>query len=119
MTAGFVPVITHPERLTWLNEVHYPWFVAAARQGARLQITAGALTGRFGSRAKYWGERLLGDGIVQILATDAHGTERPQAIMENRDPADLPLPPGLAAPASGHPRPPEGRGWLAQLLGGR
>ena len=31
LSAGFVPVITHPERLTWLDDKHYGWFVEAAR----------------------------------------------------------------------------------------
>lgn len=147
LTSGYVPVITHPERLTWLDEAHYGWFVTAARQGAWLQVTAGALTGRFGRRAKYWGERLLSDGIVHILATDAHGTDRrppllaegrelaarslgteeaerlvsgrPQAVIDDRDPADLPPPPGLAAPLGGDTRPAERQGWLGRLFGGR
>jgi len=67
-----VPVITHPERLTWVDDPHYPWFVDAAQQGAWIQVTAGALTGRFGSPAQYWAERFLDEGLVQILATDAH-----------------------------------------------
>jgi len=72
---GYVPVITHPERLTWIED-HYPVFVDLTRQGAWLQITAGALTGIFGSRARYWGERLIGEGLVHILATDAHSAGR-------------------------------------------
>jgi len=88
LASGYVPLITHPERLTWLDEKHYPWFVDAARQGAWIQITAGALTGRFGERAKYWGERMLDDGIVHILATDAHNpTRRPPLLAEGRDAA--------------------------------
>jgi protein-tyrosine phosphatase len=86
LASGYVPVITHPERLTWLDEAHYGWFVTAVRQGAWLQLTAGALTGRFGNRAKYWGERLLADGITHILATDAHGTDRrPPLLAEGRE----------------------------------
>lgn len=72
---GYVPVITHPERLTWIEE-HFETFVALTRQGAWMQVTAGALTGVFGSRAKYWGERFLGEGLTHILATDAHSSGR-------------------------------------------
>ena len=73
--AGYVPVITHPERLTWIRG-HYPTFVQLAREGAWLQVTAGALTGVFGRPAKYWGERLIGEGLVHILASDAHSSKR-------------------------------------------
>jgi protein-tyrosine phosphatase len=72
---GYVPVITHPERLTWVED-SYSVFADLVRQGAWMQVTAGALTGVFGARAKYWGERFLGDGLTHIIATDAHSSGR-------------------------------------------
>lgn len=147
MASGFVPVITHPERLTWLDDAHYPWFATAARQGAWIQLTAGALTGRFGRRPKYWSERFLDDGLVHILATDAHGpqrrppllaegkhaaatwvgpdeadllvTGRPSAVIQNRPVSEVPLPPGLGPGRP--PRPIEGQhrgNWLRRLFSG-
>jgi len=123
LASGYVPIITHPERLTWLDDEHYPWFVNAAQQGAWLQVTAGAVTGRFGRRARYWAERFLADGLVHILATDAHepvhrppllaeGSEaaqawigaeeagrlvvdRPRAVLDNTSPEAISNPPGL------------------------
>jgi len=80
IAAGYVPIITHPERLTWVED-HYPVFVEMTRQGAWMQVTAGALTGLFGPRAKYWGERFLGDGLTHILATDAHSSGRRVPVM--------------------------------------
>jgi protein-tyrosine phosphatase len=147
LASGYVPVITHPERLTWLGKEHYPWFVEAARQGAWVQVTAGALTGRFGRRARYWGERMLDDGIVHILATDAHGVDRrppllaegrevarkwvgadesrrlvesrPRAIIEDRDPGELP-PPGLErGGGGGDSARGSRRGWLSRLFSER
>lgn len=123
LAAGFVPVITHPERLAWLDHKHYEWFVDAARRGAWIQLTAGALTGRFGRGPRYWSERFLDDGLVHLLATDAHGARRrqpllaearaaaavrvgaeeadrlvrgrPLAVMENREPTAVPPPPAF------------------------
>lgn len=117
--AGFTPVVTHPERLTWI-ETHYDFIAGLADRGVWMQITAGALTGSFGRRAKYWGERMLCEGRAHILATDAHdmksrppilsqgyacaarlvGEEeavnlvytRPLAILENKSPAATPTP---------------------------
>ena len=77
---GYVPVITHPERLTWVED-HYPVFADLVRQGAWMQLTAASLTGVFGARAKYWGERFLGDGLTHILATDAHSSGRRSPLM--------------------------------------
>lgn len=126
--AGYVPVITHPERLSWLPD-HYPLFERAARAGVWMQVTAGSLAGRFGRQPRYWAERMLDDGIAHILATDAHHPQkrpplltegrdaaarrvgedeathmvvtRPQAIVDDLDPADVPAPhPGGATAKS-------------------
>jgi protein-tyrosine phosphatase len=119
VAAGYTPIITHPERLTWV-EHHYPVFLRLIEQGAWMQVTAGALSGMFGARAKYWGERFLGEGHTHLLATDAHSpgrrrpelspaleiarrlvgqeeahrlvNERPQAVLDNSSPDAHPLP---------------------------
>ena len=75
LIAGYVPVITHPERLTWIH-THFEVFKLLALRGAWMQVTSGSLTGRFGEGAKLWGERMLDEGLVHILATDAHNTRR-------------------------------------------
>lgn len=125
---GYVPVITHPERLTWI-EGHYAVFRRLAERGVWMQLTAGALTGRFGRRPRYWGERLLDEGHAHLLATDAHDNdargprlaegraaaarrvgdaeaqrlvlERPQAILRNLDPALADPPSALSRPRAG------------------
>lgn len=85
---GYVPVITHPERLTWVED-NYPVFADLVRQGAWMQVTAGAVTGAFGARPKYWAERFLGDGLTHILATDAHSSGRRSPVMSQaRDVAE-------------------------------
>ncbi len=123
MAAGFLPVLTHPERLVWI-ENHYDTFVALAKRGVWMQITAGALLGKFGKPARRWSERLLDDGYVHLIASDAHTVnmrnpqmaeaveraasfvgkdearrmvyDRPQAILDNLEPTQVPPPPGLA-----------------------
>jgi protein-tyrosine phosphatase len=135
--AGYVPVITHPERLTWVED-NFPILADLTRQGAWLQVTAGALTGVFGSRAQYWGERFVGEGLTHILATDAHSIGRrvpvlseglavaerllgrdealqmvqgrPSAIMENLPPDQAAALPARKSAKSG------GAGWLRRLL---
>lgn len=129
LAAGFIPIITHPERLTWLNDAQYSLFQAMAHSGAWMQITAGSLTGRFGKRPKYWAERILDEGFCHILATDAHHIDRrppllaeareaaakrlgvdeamhlvftrPKGILENAAPGSLPDLPQGRAPAQG------------------
>lgn len=73
LLADYVPIITHPERLRWIEE-RYDLIVKLARAGAWMQITSGSYKGRFGRRPKYWAERMTCEGLVHILASDAHDT---------------------------------------------
>jgi protein-tyrosine phosphatase len=119
LAAGYVPILTHPERLTWLKS-HYPAIERLVRNGVWLQITAGSLAGAFGRNAQYWAERLLDEGCVHILATDAHDVRRrspnlskgrdlaarrvgdamaehlvvtrPRGVLSNELPSNLPMP---------------------------
>jgi protein-tyrosine phosphatase len=82
--AGYVPILTHPERLSWI-EAHYPVIQRLIRAGVWMQVTAGSLAGAFGRNARYWGERMLDEGCVHILATDAHDMRgRPPKLSEGR-----------------------------------
>lgn len=82
MAAGYVPVLTHPERMGWI-ERGYDLVGRLAHAGVSMQVTAGALTGAFGRRARYWSERMLDEGLVDVVATDAHGpTHRPPLLAE-------------------------------------
>jgi protein-tyrosine phosphatase len=146
LAAGYTPIITHPERLTWLDEAHYGWFVDAAAEGAWIQLTADALTGGFGRRARYWGERMLDDGLVHILATDAHHAqhrppilsagrdaaarwvgpeearrlvdERPRAVLADQPPSSITPTPAERGEAPAEGRPKQRRSWLRRLLSG-
>jgi protein-tyrosine phosphatase len=126
--AGFVPILTHPERLSWI-EGHYDQIVRLFRNSVLMQITAGSLMGRFGRRPCYWAERMLDDGLCHLLASDAHDTKqrpprlaearelaaqrlgqdeathlvltRPQGILNDLSPADLPPPLAASTAPSG------------------
>lgn len=138
IVAGYVPVITHPERLAWIR-AHYAVFTALVHGGAWMQVTAGSLCGRFGKEAQHFGQKMLDDGLVHILATDAHDArrrapllaegrraaerwvgaeeagrlvlERPQAVLDNVAPCDVMPVPALRADGG-----PKRRGLLARLL---
>lgn len=82
---GYVPILTHPERLTWL-EGHYSVFEGLCSLGVLVQLTAGSLIGQFGRNARYWSERLLDERRVDVVATDAHNlTSRPPLLARARD----------------------------------
>ena len=88
VAAGYVPVLTHPERLSWIKH-HYAVFAALVQSGVWMQVTAGSLNGRFGKAAQYFGEKMLDDGLVHLLATDAHSTRhRAPLLAEGRRAAE-------------------------------
>jgi protein-tyrosine phosphatase len=89
--AGYVPILTHPERLAWIN-THYAEIRRLFDGGVWMQITAASLLGKFGRRAQYWSERMLDEGRVHILASDAHDlAKRPVNLRAGRDAAALRL----------------------------
>jgi len=71
LDSGFVPVLTHPERLTWIEQ-RYDLVCELDELGVPIQLTAGSIVGDFGSRAKSWSHRMLMEGRVDIIASDAH-----------------------------------------------
>jgi protein-tyrosine phosphatase len=80
LNAGYVPLITHPERLHWVGD-YYDDFLKAADKGAWIQLTAGAISGVFGKRVQRISERFLKDGYVHVIASDAHGIARRPPIL--------------------------------------
>lgn len=73
--SGYTPILTHPERLTWMSS-RYDIIRKMFRAGVWMQITSGSLAGSFGREARYNAEKMLGEGMVHILATDAHDLRR-------------------------------------------
>ena len=85
MAAKYMPVLTHPERLTWI-EKHYDVICQLDELGVVVQLTAASITGKFGTRALYWSERMLDEGRVDIIASDAHNIRsRPPGLSRARD----------------------------------
>lgn len=119
LSNGYVPILTHPERLTWIAD-NYATVVRLAAAGALMQLTGASLTGGFGKSAQYWAEKMLDERLAHILATDSHDMKRrppalgrardvvakrlgeqeaenlvlnrPRGILENVSPSDLALP---------------------------
>lgn len=77
---GLVPVIAHPERNAELA-ASPEMLERLVRRGMLAQVTAGSLTGDFGSRARVTAEAMISGRLVQIIASDAHAsTGRPPVL---------------------------------------
>ncbi len=77
---GLIPIITHPERNLLLQrkpERVLDW----ARLGCAVQVTASAVTGRWGEKAKKIALGLLDARVVHILASDAHNVDHRAPIL--------------------------------------
>jgi protein-tyrosine phosphatase len=136
LVEGYVPILTHPERLSWMPS-RYETIKQLVGAGVWMQITAGSFTGAFGRGAKEWAERMLDDGCVHLIASDAHDAERrppdlaaardvvakrvgaeeaqhlvetrPLGVLKDQPPSSLPGPLGVAN-VSGEVRPEDLRG---------
>jgi protein-tyrosine phosphatase len=71
MCLGLTPIITHPERNPTLLEAPNP-IIDWVHKGCLIQLTAGALTGKFGSRCEALSRLLVRGNYVHIVASDAH-----------------------------------------------
>ncbi len=84
LALGWRPLVAHPEFVPQLagNPQRAARLVAS---GARLQVTAASVVGRFGRLAQRATHELLDAGLVHVLASDAHGPVwRPPGLTEAR-----------------------------------
>jgi protein-tyrosine phosphatase len=70
--AGHRVVIAHPERYRFVQEDPNT-LIPLIERGALMQLTGDALLGNQGDRLLRMAEVMLDHGLVQLLATDAHG----------------------------------------------
>lgn len=138
--AGYVPILTHPERLTWIAQ-SYDVVETLNQAGCLIQVTAGAVTGAFGQTAQKYARMLAEDGRIDIIASDAHNLtsrppmlskaveamanwvgessaramvlDTPAAILRNREV----VPAGKDAPRRGPVRTKPTGGWMRRMLG--
>lgn len=81
---GYKPILTHPERLTWI-ERNFEHIKELHKAGVLIQLTAASVTGDFGKHAKYWSDKMFDEGMVDIIASDAHNlTSRRPGLAKSR-----------------------------------
>jgi protein-tyrosine phosphatase len=75
-----VGVLSHPERNQGI--LRQPSVVPAlVDAGCLMQITAGSVSGTFGSQSQQFCEWMLAEGLVHFVATDAHGPRARRPLM--------------------------------------
>ena len=77
---GYTPILTHPERNPILQD-STERILKWVREGCRVQITANAITGSWGDRARHAAQNLLKKRAAHFLASDAHDIVRRPPIL--------------------------------------
>jgi len=136
--AGLKPIITHPERNALIQrkpELVEQWVSI----GCLVQVTAQSYVGGFGSKTRKFAEKLVNDGLVHFLASDAHDVKRRPPILstayeklaneKGEEIADIVMKQNPEAVINGLPMPPQPywtgeedgvirkRSWYSFLLG--
>lgn len=79
---GLTPLMAHPERVAYYLE-DFDRVAASVRLGALTQVTGASVTGRFGSKAREFAQRMLEKNLVHVLSSDAHDVRhRPPSLSE-------------------------------------
>jgi protein-tyrosine phosphatase len=82
-SAGMIPIITHPERNAFLHG-NVDEMARWVEEGAYVQVTAQSFLGLFGRRARDSAHKLMKQGLVHFVASDAHDlTERTTRLRES------------------------------------
>lgn len=77
---GYIPVMAHPERIQPIQE-NLSLIEPFLKRGGLTQITAHSLTGYHGERARLVALTMLREGLVHILASDAHHAHRRPPVL--------------------------------------
>lgn len=78
-TAGYRPVLAHPERYAfWYND--FSKYERLKERGVLFQLNTIALSGAYGPQAKQIAERLIDAGHYELLGSDCHSMNHVQAI---------------------------------------
>lgn len=70
---GYRPLIAHVERYPEMQDISS--IKRLIKMGAKIQVNAGSILGREGLKQAFWARKLLKEGLVHIVASDAHDTE--------------------------------------------
>ena len=77
---GITPIITHPERnLRIIQDIRIVHELVS--MGALCQVTAMSITGDFGEIVAHCAERLIINGLVHVIASDAHSADNRPPVL--------------------------------------
>ncbi len=79
MVLGYKPIMAHPERYPfWYND--FEQYRKFREQGVLLQLNTNSLSGYYGPEAKKTAEKLIDQGLVDLIGTDCHHMRHIEAL---------------------------------------
>lgn len=81
MSAGYYPLLAHPERYTYMEEKDY---IRLREKGVKMQLNYVSLVGGYGETAKKKSIWLLKNGYVDVLGSDVHRLKSNQTLIEQK-----------------------------------
>ena len=69
MSAGYYPLLAHPERYTYMNEADY---IRLREKGVKMQLNYVSLVGGYGETARKKSIWLLKNGYIDVVGSDVH-----------------------------------------------
>lgn len=73
--AGYIPIIAHPERYTYVQS-NFKYAEKLVENGALLQMNIASVVGLYGLKAEKTAKRLLKNKLIHFLGSDAHSVHR-------------------------------------------
>jgi protein-tyrosine phosphatase len=81
---GFGVLVAHPERSADASLDGSEGLRRELETGSMAQLNAQSLTGEHGAHAREAAWRLIGEGLIAVIASDPHGPTRPPALCAAR-----------------------------------
>ena len=83
-SAGFKPVLAHPERYRYINDMEVE-YSKLKDLGVLFQLNLNSLIGGYGKSAKQKAEFLIKKGFVSFLGSDAHGLKHIEGVKKAKN----------------------------------
>lgn len=81
-TAGFKPVLAHPERYTYLYG-SFDNFRRLQEMGTYFQLNTNSLSGYYSKPSKLYAEKLIENNMIHFAGTDCHGVRHLEALQRS------------------------------------
>lgn len=79
MSAGYFPLLAHPERYTYMNEKDY---MRLREKGVKMQLNYVSLVGGYGETSRKKAIWLLQNGCIDVIGSDVHRLASNQTLID-------------------------------------